>query len=50
VAGLAQLLLLVAHDGGERVHQHQAVHACKQCSGFMTFWCGSGSRSADPCL
>ncbi len=22
----------------------------KQCSGSMTFWCGSGSGSADPCL
>jgi len=22
----------------------------KQCSRSMTFWCGSGSRSADPCL
>ncbi len=21
-----------------------------QCSGSMTFWCGSGSGSADPCL
>jgi hypothetical protein len=22
----------------------------KQCCGPMTFWCGSGSNSADPCL
>jgi hypothetical protein len=22
----------------------------KQCCGSMTFWCGSGSGSADPCL
>ncbi len=22
----------------------------KQCSGSMTFWCGSGSGSPDPCL
>ncbi len=21
-----------------------------QCGGSMTFWCGSGSGSADPCL
>ncbi len=24
--------------------------AGRQCSGSMTFWCGSGSVSADPCL
>ncbi len=25
-------------------------HWIIQCCGSMTFWCGSGSRSADPCL
>ncbi len=27
-----------------------AISACPQCFGSMTFWCGSGSGSADPCL
>jgi hypothetical protein len=28
---------------------HQRTDRKKQCCGSMTFWCGSGSGSADPC-
>ncbi len=28
----------------------EVLSTAKQCSGSMTFWCGSGSGSADPCL
>jgi hypothetical protein len=28
----------------------ERAHACLQCCGSMTFWGGSGSGSADPCL
>ncbi len=27
-----------------------SVYTVNQCCGSMTFWCGSGSESADPCL
>ncbi len=27
-----------------------SCHQQQQCCGSMTFWCGSGSGSADPCL
>jgi hypothetical protein len=45
--------------GSGHLHQQQAGEdhgseifsiALNQCCGSMTFWCGSGSGTADPCL
>ncbi len=32
------------------IRVNRVLHASNQCCGSMTFWCGSGSGSADPCL
>ena len=34
----------------EQLTAELATERGMQCSGSMTFWCGSGSGSADPCL
>jgi hypothetical protein len=60
--GLYGLLILPVHPLHDKVTVKVADFAAflkfvfsinlpfKQCSGSMTFWCGSGSGSADPCL
>ncbi len=35
---------------GQRTLALKKIYTKNQCSGSMTFWCGSGSGSADPCL
>jgi hypothetical protein len=55
---ILQVELLVIHGSAEEQGRHalalfankQIVHAGRQCSGSMTFWCGSGSGFADLCL
>ncbi len=33
-----------------RTREGNSMYYTSQCGGSMTFWCGSGSGSADPCL
>ncbi len=38
-------------EATDQVNDVGTVPVClQQCSGSMTVWCGSGTRSADPCL
>ncbi len=41
---------VAACESGATVSPDGLRYCWHQCCGFMAFWCGSGSGSADPCL
>ncbi len=48
--GFFELTVLLSNLSRHFLTKYKDMSTSNQCSGSMTFWCGSGSGSADPCL